>query len=145
MKSYRFRLAAVARVRALEEQIARERFLTSLRTTRQREVAYRRAYEALRTSEPVSGTVSADELWWSHDQSERQARIARELHARWRSAAEVNESDRVAWREAAQRARALERLDERARIEWLSEYRREEALELDDVANARYVPSRGHS
>jgi hypothetical protein len=141
VKSYRFRLATVARVRALEERMARERYLTSLRTSRQREAAYHEAHEALVDEAPLWGVVTPAELRWSQDQAERQARVERELLARWRAAKQVNEADRDAWREAAKRARALERLDERARVEWLAEYRREEALELDDLSNARYVPT----
>ena len=141
MKSYRFRLANVARIRALEERIARERFLTSLRALRQAEMAYRRARDALMDSVPLSGVVSSDDVQWSLDQSERLARVEQECRDECVGAAEVNDGDRERWREAAKRARALERLDERARIAWLDDYRREEALELDDAVNARYVPS----
>jgi hypothetical protein len=141
VKSYRFRLANVARIRALEERIARERFLTSLRALRQAEMAYRRARDALMDSVPLSGVVSSDDVQWSLDQSERLARVEQECRDECVGAAEVNDGDRERWREAAKRARALERLDERARIAWLDDYRREEALELDDAVNARYVPS----
>jgi flagellar biosynthesis chaperone FliJ len=141
MKSYRFRLANVARIRALEERIARERFLTSLRAVRQAEAAYRRAREALLEALPLSGIVSASDVQWSLDQAERRARVEQECRAACAQAVAVNDGDRERWREAAKRSRALERLDERARIAWLDDYRREEALELDDAVNARYVPS----
>jgi hypothetical protein len=141
VKSYRFRLANVARIRALEERIARERFLTSLRALRQAELAYRRAEEALTQSVPLSGTVSSNDVRWSFDQAERRSQVMHECLAECARAQEVNEADRARWREAAKRARALELLDERARIAWLDDYRREEALELDDAVNARYVPS----
>lgn len=143
MKSYRFRLASVSRVRALEERLARERFLTSLRTAQRAELAYRCAHDALKEAPPLSGTVSAHELRWSQEQAKRQADVARDCLAAWKSARELNVQDREVWREAAKRARALERLDERARLEWLDEYRREEALELDDVVNGRYTTSGG--
>jgi flagellar biosynthesis chaperone FliJ len=141
VKSYRFRLANVARIRALEERIARERFLTSLRALRQAELSYRRARDALTESVPLGGVVSSDDVQWSLDQSERLARVEQECRAECVRAAEMNDGDREHWREAAKRARALERLDERARVAWLADYRREEALELDDAVNARYVPS----
>ncbi len=141
MKSYRFRLANVARIRALEERIAREQFLTSLRALRQSEAAYRRAHQALTDSAPVHGVVSSADLQWCADQAERRLRAEQECLAEWIRATEVNDGDRERWREAAKRSRALERLDERARIAWLDDYRREEALELDDAVNARYVPS----
>jgi hypothetical protein len=141
VKSYRFRLANVARIRALEERIARDRFLTSLRELRRAEAAYHRAHEALKESAPLSGTVSADDVHWSLDQAERRARVEKECLAEWARAADLNKVERERWREAAKRSRALERLDERARIAWLEDYRREEALELDDAVNARYVPS----
>jgi flagellar export protein FliJ len=141
VKSYRFRLANVARIRALEERIARERFLTSLRALRQAELAYLRAEEALTKSAPLSGTVSSNDVRWSFDQAERRSRAMQECLAECARAQEVNEADRARWREAAKRARALELLDERARIAWLDDYRREEAFELDDAVNARYVPS----
>lgn len=139
MKSNRFRLASVARIRALEEHVARDGFLRSLRAARHAELAYRRAHAALSQATPLSGDVSADELHWSQEQAERQASVARDCLAAWESAVELNARDREKWREAAKRARALERLDERARIQWLEEYRREEARELDDVANARHA------
>lgn len=145
MKSYRFRLATVARIRALEEHVARERFLTSLRAARQAESAYRLAHAALVGAPPLSGVITADELHWSLEQADRQARIERDCLDVWKNAADVNARDRENWQEAAKRARALERLDERARIEWLNEYRREETIELDDVVNARYVPLGAHS
>jgi hypothetical protein len=145
LKSYRFRLANVARIRALEERIARERFLTSLRELRRAQSAYRAAREALWASTPLDGVVSSADVLWSFDQAERRARRESECLAEWTLAAEVNDADRERWREAAKRARALERLDERARIAWLNDYRREEALELDDAVNARYVPSGVHS
>ncbi|MGA7835177.1 MAG: hypothetical protein WCA31_08205 [Acidimicrobiales bacterium] len=141
MKSYRFRLAHVERIRALEERVARERFLTSLRALRQAESAYHRAREALRASEAPSGVLSSGELAWLGDQAERRAHAERQCFAALARAAQANDLDRESWREAAKRARALERLDERARVEWLDDYRREEAMELDDVVNARYVPA----
>jgi flagellar export protein FliJ len=141
VKSYRFRLANVARIRALEERIARERFLTSLRALRHAELSYRRAREALTQSAPLTGVVSSNDLRWSFDQAERRSRAVQECLAECVRAKEVNDADRERWREAAKRSRALERLDERARIAWLDDYRREEALELDDAVNARYVPS----
>lgn len=141
MKSYRFRLANVARIRALEERIAREQFLTSLRVLRQAEAAYRRARESLMESLPLSGVVTSHDVQWSLDQAERRARTEQACRAECARAAEVNDGDRERWREAAKRSRALERLDERARIAWLDDYRREEALELDDAVNARYVPT----
>lgn len=140
MRSYRFRLANVARIRALEERIARERFLTSLRALRQAQAAHRRAREALADSVPLSEVVSSRDVQWSLDQSERRARVEQECRAECERLAGVNDGDRERWREAAQRARALERLDERARVAWLDDYRREEARDLDDAANARYAP-----
>jgi flagellar biosynthesis chaperone FliJ len=141
VKSYRFRLANVARIRALEERIARERFLTSLRALRQAEAAYRRARDSLLESDPLSGVVSSSDVQWSLDQAERRARVEQACRAACADAAAVNDGDRERWRDAAKRSRALERLDERARVAWLDDYRREEALELDDAVNARYVPS----
>ena len=141
MKSYRFRLAHVARIRALEERVARERFLFSLRALRQAEASYRRAHEALIATQSPCGLISPGELQWTSDQAERRAHVERNCLRAWERAAEVNDAVRERWREAAKRARALERLDERARVEWLDEYRHEEAKELDDVVNARYVPS----
>jgi hypothetical protein len=141
MKSYRFRLANVARIRALEERIAREQFLTSLRALRYAEAAHRRAREALAACVPLDAMVSSLDVQWSYDQAERRARVEQECRVECARLAEVNDGDRERWREAAKRSRALERLDEQARIAWLDDYRREEARELDDAVNARYVPS----
>jgi flagellar biosynthesis chaperone FliJ len=141
VNSYRFRLANVARIRALEERIARERFLTSLRALRHAELAHRRARDALAESVRLTGTMSSNDVRWSFDQAERRAQTVHECLAQCARAKEVNDADRERWREAAKRSRALERLDEQARIAWLDDYRREEARELDDAVNARYVPS----
>jgi len=137
VKAYRFRLTTVARVRALEARVARDRFMAAQRDVRHAQEALRHAQAALRALAPPDGSVMSSDLVWLGDQAARcAASIARDREglAAARAAAEAA---RQAWTEAAKRARVLERLDEEGRVRWRADVLRHEAAELDDLAQVR--------
>ncbi len=86
MKAYRFRLASVARVRALEERVARERFMSALRDLRRAEEAVGAAERALRSLEMPEGTMTVADLVWLGDQA---ARLSDAVQARRQEVADA--------------------------------------------------------
>jgi flagellar export protein FliJ len=138
MRAYRFRLATVARVRVLEERVAKDRFMTALRGVRLAEEAERDATSALRGLEAPQGSVTVADVVWLGDQAERCAeslRACRQVVAAARSrCAEA----RRAWNDAAKRASVLERLDDEGRAQWRQDALRHEVAELDDLTQVRY-------
>jgi flagellar export protein FliJ len=141
MKSYHFRLATVARIRALEERVARDRYMVSLRERRQAEDALRAAKQALLSFEAPRGTMSIDDVRWSADQAERLSRSVLGSFEVWRKVSETCEERRHAWTVASKRSGVLERLDESERVAWREEWDRQAILELDDHTNSRFAPS----
>lgn len=138
MKAYAFRLGVVARIRALEERVARERFMLA---TRDRRIAEEREVTAsaeLARLAPVSGEVLASELRWSGAQSERQAVIVRERHDEVLRTSLLRDEAHEAWSVASKRAGVLERLREQGVARWRDDLLAEESAELDDLSNARY-------
>jgi flagellar export protein FliJ len=137
VKAYRFRLGSVARVRALEERVARERLMVALRDVRHAEEAAEAAQCALEALAMPEGTVTAADLVWLGEQAER---LSDALAARRRALADAvstRETARLAWGASAKRAEVLERLDEQARAQWLADMLRQEGAELDDLAMVR--------
>ena len=58
VKAYQFRLATVARIRALEERVAADRFRVAQRDLRQAQASVRAAEAALATLEAPQGVTS---------------------------------------------------------------------------------------
>jgi len=138
MKAYRFRLKSVARVREIQERVARERFMISVRDLRRSEERERRAEEDLVRFDPPSGVVPMGELLWASDQAERLAASV-ELTRNIRIAAvESCNTSRESWNVAVKRSDVLRRLEEYGFDQWRSEAAREAGAELDDWANARH-------
>jgi flagellar export protein FliJ len=138
MKSYRFRLATVARIRALEERVAGDRFrlaLRDLRYAREREHA---ATAALAALEAPTGLTTMASLVWIGDQGERLAASLRECREAVTGAESLCVEARRGWDEAAKRSGVLERLNEQGRARWRVEMAREEGAELDDLSHARH-------
>jgi flagellar protein FliJ len=135
---YKFRLAAVLRVRQAEEEQAADALrranarVRALLAARDDEVA---RYRSLAVT---GGPMTAAEL--------RQERATAALVADTMTAAEkaamTAAADaalaQVAWSTAARRVTALERLDERRRAEHADDERRAQIAEVDDLVTARY-------
>ncbi|HEV3188510.1 MAG TPA: hypothetical protein VGZ04_10775 [Acidimicrobiales bacterium] len=141
MKSYHFRLATIMRVRSLEERVARDRYMVSLRDRRRAEDDLRTAKDALLSLEAPKGVVAIGDVRWAADQAERLSRAILERFEVWQNVTERCEERRCAWSEASKRSSVLERLDESGRATWRDETIRQESLELDDATNSRYLPS----
>lgn len=141
MKNYHFRLATISRIRALEERVARDRYMVALRGRREVQDRLRAAQQALLTFEAPRGVVSIDDVRWSTDQAERMSRTVLVNYEAWLSATGKCEEQRQAWSEASKRSGVLERLDESGRAAWREESMRQETLELDDLTNSRFIAS----
>jgi flagellar export protein FliJ len=137
MKAYRFRLGSVARVRALEERVARERLMVALRDVRHAEEAAEAAQRALEALAMPEGTVTAADLVWLGEQAERLSDAVQARRRALAAAVSSREAARVAWSAAAKRAEVLERLDVQARAQWSADLLRQEGAELDDLAMVR--------
>jgi flagellar export protein FliJ len=138
MKSYRFRLDTVARIRALEERVASDRYRLALRDLRhgcEREHAAALALVAL---EAPTGTTTMAAHLWTGDQAERLSDALRDCREQVAAAETLCAEARRAWDEAAKRSGVLERLNEQGRVRWQVEMSREVGAELDDLSQARY-------
>lgn len=138
MKVYEFRLATVERVRKLEEKIARERLIESLRTLQMARDANEAAYTSLRMTAAASGIVAMSDIQWLDDQRDRLAESLRVCAEMVERAEAQSAEARTAWQVAAKRAGALERLDAHGYGAWRDESLRAEIAESDDLALARY-------
>jgi flagellar export protein FliJ len=143
MQRFHFRLERLKRVREVEEQAARERFLA----------ADRRARDAEDAADAARCELVAAEARHCAALAERKsdpARILLELAAidglradagrtleRARTARAEAERERQAWSERRRDVRGLERLAGRDLERWRAETARREAQELDEVASVR--------
>lgn len=143
MKGFHFRLARLKRLREIEENAARERFLAADRSAREAEDAARAARDAVHRAEDelravqsspsfgastvLNGLVTVDAL---------RARIPL-ADERTRAARAKAEVERQAWSERRRDVKGLERLEDRDRERWTAEEGRREALTMDEVASLR--------
>ena len=138
MKAFHFRLATVARIRALEERVAAERFMAAQRTLRQHEASVRAAEAELGALAPPQGMTTMAALHWVADQADRLADALRVCHENVAAAESACREARAAWDVAVRRSGVLERLGEHELIRWRAETLRAEAAELDDLSLARH-------
>lgn len=143
MRSFQFRLARILRVREVEEQAARERFLAADRIARDAEARADAARDTLasalaelRDSQSehalapgflVAAQNTLDEL-----RRRRQSALDRARTQRLQASAE-----QTAWAERRRDVKGLERLSDRDRERWLAEMGRAEAQQLDEVGSMR--------
>jgi flagellar export protein FliJ len=138
VKTYHFRLATVARIRALEERVAAERFMTAQRDLRQARESARAAWNALAALQAPQGEVEMSTFIWLGDQADRLSESVRLCSEKVAEAEAACAQARAAWDVAVRRSGVLERLGEQGLVRWRSESQREEAAELDDLSLARY-------
>jgi len=137
MKAYRFRLATVARIRALEQRVARDRFTLAQRDLRRMRETEHIAQGALRALRSPHGLTTMSALAWVNDQGER---LAEALQVCRQAVAEAESKCAEARREcteATKRSEVLERLHAQGLEHWQVETAREEAAELDDLSHSR--------
>lgn len=137
MKAYSFRLAGVARVRQLEEGIARQDLATASGEVADALHRLALATEALENHAVPEGTLSVRDLRWTQDQADRMAESRRAGVAVLEAAEARRALARDRWMVSRRRCAVLERLDDRRRGEWQTEFDRAEAKELDDMASVR--------
>ncbi len=138
MKSYRFRLASVARIRALEERVARNRLMLDLRDLHYAQEMERSASASLAALDPPSGLVSIAEVRWIEDQAERLSDSVRSCQLKVRTAESACVESRQSWNEAIKRAGALARLERQEYVNWRAEALREETAEIDEIGSTRH-------
>lgn len=138
MRVYRFRLASVARIRALEESVAREKFMLALRDLRRAQEMKRSAEAALVAFESPTGIATIEAIQWSGDQAHRLSESIRAFGEKVEVAESACLETRRLWNEASKRSSMLTRLDNQSRTRWQNEMLREEVAELDDITNSRY-------
>ncbi len=138
MKAFHFRLATVARIRALEERVARDRFMVALRVLRDHESSVRAAETELGALEAPRGMTTMAAFHWVADQADRLADTVRVCRENVVAAESACREARQAWDGAVRRSGVLERLAEQERSRWRTEILRTEAAELDDLSQARH-------
>jgi len=137
--AYRFRLAAVLRLRRAEYDQAE---LALARANRRlRELILLRNAEASRGAElgAASGTQTMAEFLAQRTSSSLAASHLLQIDAQVNVAAAEAALARLSWSGAHQRVTALERLESRRRDEWRTEQNRLETNELDELATAAFV------
>ena len=138
MKAYHFRLATVARIRALEERVAADRFMVAQRDLRQAQASARAARNALATLEAPQGVVEISAFVWLGQQADRLSEWVGVCDEKVVEAESACVEARAAWDVAVRRSGVLERLGEQGLARWRSETLREEAAELDDLSLVRH-------
>jgi len=142
VKAYSFRLAAVARVRQLEDGVAAQQLATASAGVTRAKHGLDRATELLEQLEVPEGSLAVQEVHWAQDQADRMAE-SRRAHLTALEAAEAERTvARERWLATRRRCAVLERLDDRRRGEWQTEFDRAEGKELDDVASVRALARR---
>lgn len=138
MRRYRFELAAVLRVRRVEESCARAtlaRANGSLReATERRDLAWRR-YR--RSAEAHGIRPTTIELWWERSSAALLADVARHEEESVAAASGQVSAARHVWSHAARSVALLERLEARRRREHAAEANRQEDARVDDLVVGR--------
>jgi flagellar export protein FliJ len=143
VKRFAFKLQRLARVRAIEEQIARESWAATEHAARKAEANAEQALQDVRDAreqqrkELAAGRVRAQELL--QNQSLADALVARRGLAlqRARAARARAEVERALWLSHKRRLEGLERLEERDHELWRSAESAQSAAEIDEVAAVR--------
>lgn len=137
MKRYSFRLANVARIRALEENAAKDHLVAAIRAlhlAKEMEVHALAELEALELPKEVT---AISEIRWIGDQAVRLHESLHERHNLVVNAETTCDEVRQQWREAKKRSEVLSRLENKHLALWRYEEQREETSELDDLTTAR--------
>jgi flagellar export protein FliJ len=138
VKAYRFRLATVARIRALEERVAADRFRVAQRDLRRAQGAEDAAARDLGLLAGPAGLMTMAEVTWIGEQAERLSATLAACREDVVVAEVACVEARRQWDIALRRSEVLARLDEQGRVRWRADALRHEAAELDDLSNARH-------
>lgn len=143
MKRFRFELERLARVRRIQEEVERARWLEAEARARDAEGALERL-DHLRggvqrelADAQAAATLAVPELLCGQRELARLVELRRRGEERVRTLRFQAERQRAPWIERRREVGALERLEERRRRAWRAESEREQALALDEVALER--------
>ncbi len=142
MKRYQFRLAAVARLRRAEQDVARNALVVANVTLRARLVERDAEVERYRTIAARNDAATPSALLTERNDASLALERLRDAEQRVVEAATAAALTQVAWVSAHQRVAALERLEARQREEHALAMSREDAALLDDVSTARYLANK---
>lgn len=142
MKRYHFRLAAVARLRRAEQEVARNALAVANAALRARLVERDAEAERYRTIASQHAATTPAGLSAERNDAELALERLRAAEQRVAEAASTAAIAQVTWLAAHQRVAALERLEARQREEHALAMSREEAALLDDLSTARYLADR---
>ncbi|MDA8295467.1 MAG: hypothetical protein M0004_02555 [Actinomycetota bacterium] len=139
MKRYHFRLAAVARLRRAEQEVARNALAVANAALRARLVERDAEVERYRTVANQHSATTPAGLSAERNDAELALERLRAAEQRVAEAASTAAIAQVTWLAAHQKVAALERLEQRQREEHALATSREEAALLDDLSTARYL------
>lgn len=147
MKRFQFGLERLCRVRRIQEEQERERWLEAelvRRDAEAEEQALRAAQHA--TKEDLRTRQGAEalgilEVLQGQEALERANIALRDARERTLTAAYQADRMRGPWEERRKEVRGLERLEERAKAVWRREELRNETKEMDEVAHRRSQPT----
>lgn len=133
MKAYRSKVAAVARVRSLREELARAALArAAAEEVRARAECERRSSRRSEHRLPASGSVEA--LRASLERARLAAASETWALGRAQQAADAEVASREAWSEAATQLKAIELYEQRRREEHLKAQRRSAVVAMDEIA-----------
>lgn len=143
MRGFQFRLARVLRIREVEEQAARERFLAADRVARDAETraddaraAETRAQDELRAGQRAA-TLAPSFLLAAQAAIDELRRRRQSLTERARTLRFQANAEQTAWAARRRDVRGLERLEDRDRERWRADEAAAEAQTLDEVGSLR--------
>ncbi len=139
MKKFRFRLAAVERVRQIELDQARARVLIANQALAHAEAEVANRIEHRDTLARPTGAMSHAALSVHRFQVEQAIASVRFADEERVTALQAAESAREEWRAAKTRLQALERLHEQARADHAVEVRRDEDRSSDEISTTRFL------
>lgn len=142
MKRYQFRIAAVARLRRAEQDVARNALVVANVALRARLVERDAEVERYRTIAARNDAATPSALLTERNDASLALERLRDAEQRVVEAATAAALTQVAWVSAHQRVAALERLEARQREEHALAMSREDAALLDDVSTARYLANK---
>lgn len=142
MKRYQFRLAAVARLRRAEQDVARNALVVANVALRARLVERDAEVERYRTIAARNDAATPSALLTERNDASLALERLGDAEQRVVEAATAAALTQVAWVSAHQRVAALERLEARQREEHALAMSREDAALLDDVSTARYLANK---
>lgn len=148
MTRFRFPLARLARVRSIQERLAREAWQAAVAEARLAEAGLDAAHAAVDGARDAlrrlasAGALDVGNVLIAQRELARLERDEVRVRERVVTLRERAERLRPAWQERRREVVGLERLEQHARDAWTVEERRREARAMDEVAETRAARAR---